>query len=183
MRNKPVELVIAGVGGQGVLFVTGLLAEAAMNAGFDVLASETHGMAQRGGTVLSHLRVGNVKSPLVREGSADAILVLRQDVLPAASEFLRPEGLAIVNAACPLPLEEGRLMACIDAEPVAAAIGDFKAVNLIVLGFFLQQLERHPDRFSVPVCRFSDVRDMLSTKRLKATGMEAFDRGYHYPTS
>lgn len=183
MRNQPVELVIAGVGGQGVLFVTGLLAEAAMKAGFDVLASETHGMAQRGGTVLSHLRVGDVKSPLVREGSADAILVLRQDVLPAASAFLRPEGMAVVNAGQPVPSEEGRLMACIDAEPIAAAIGDFKTVNLIVLGFFLQQIERHPERFPMPVWRVADVRAILSTKRLKASGIDAFDRGYHDSTS
>lgn len=183
MRNKPVELVIAGVGGQGVLFMTGILAEAAMKAGYDVLASETHGMAQRGGTVLSHLRVGDVKSPLVREGSADVLLVLRQDVLSAASAFLRPEGMVVVNAGQPVPPEEGRVTACIDAEPIAAAIGDFKTVNLIVLGFFLQQLEGHPERFSIPVWRLPDVRDMLSTKRLKVYGIEAFDRGYQYPIS
>lgn len=183
MRNKPVELVIAGVGGQGVLFLTGLLADAAMKTGWNVLASETHGMAQRGGTVLSHLRVGDVKSPLVREGSADAVLVLRQDVLQAASAFLRPEGMAVVNAGHPVSSQEGRLMACIDAEPIAASIGDFKTVNLIVLGFFLQQIERHPERFPMPVWRVADVRKMLSTKRLKASGIEAFDRGYHDSSS
>ncbi len=183
MWNKPVELVITGVGGQGVLFVTGLLAEAAMKAGYDVLASETHGMAQRGGTVLSHLRVGEVKSPLVREGTADVVLVLRQDVLPAASAFLRPEGMAVVNAKQPVRPEDKKLMACIDAEPIAAAIGDFKTVNLIVLGFFLQQLERYPERLASPVWLLPAVRDMLFAKRLRASGIEAFDRGYHYLTS
>ncbi|MEW6258459.1 MAG: 2-oxoacid:acceptor oxidoreductase family protein [Thermodesulfobacteriota bacterium] len=183
MRNKPIELVIAGVGGQGVLFVTGLLAESAMKAGYDVLASETHGMAQRGGTVLSHLRVGEVKSPLVREGTADVVLVLRQEVLSTVLPFLRPGGMAVVNARQPIRPEGRGLVACIDAEPIAAAIGDFKIVNLIVLGFFLQQLERHPEQLASPVWLLPPVRDMLFAKRLKASGIEAFDRGYHYLTS
>jgi indolepyruvate ferredoxin oxidoreductase beta subunit len=53
------QILISGVGGQGVLFITILLAEAAINKGLPVFTSETHGMAQRGGTVVSHLKVGN----------------------------------------------------------------------------------------------------------------------------
>ena len=60
------QVIISGVGGQGVLFVTRLLAEAAINKGLPVFTSETHGMAQRGGTVLSHFKVGDFSSPLIR---------------------------------------------------------------------------------------------------------------------
>ena len=62
------QIVISGVGGQGVLFVTRLLAEAAIARGLPVLTSETHGMAQRGGSVVSHLKVGDFSSPLIRSG-------------------------------------------------------------------------------------------------------------------
>ncbi|MGD2016130.1 MAG: 2-oxoacid:acceptor oxidoreductase family protein, partial [Desulfobacterales bacterium] len=65
------QLIISGVGGQGVLFVTRLLAEAAILRGLAVFTSETHGMAQRGGTVLSHLKVGEHTSPLIRPAQAD----------------------------------------------------------------------------------------------------------------
>jgi len=60
------QILISGVGGQGVLFVTGLLAEAAINKGLPVFTSETHGMAQRGGTVMSHFKVGDFSSPLIQ---------------------------------------------------------------------------------------------------------------------
>jgi len=67
------QIVISGVGGQGVLFITGLLADAAIDKGLPVFTSETHGMAQRGGTVISHLKVGDFSSPLIRPGHADGL--------------------------------------------------------------------------------------------------------------
>ena len=73
------QIVISGVGGQGVLFVTRLLAEAAIMKGISVFTSETHGMAQRGGTVLSHLKAGNFSSPLIRPGNANGLLALKAD--------------------------------------------------------------------------------------------------------
>ena len=59
--NKSIQqqIIVSGVGGQGVLFITRLMAEAAIKKGLSVLTSETHGMAQRGGTVLSHIKAGN----------------------------------------------------------------------------------------------------------------------------
>jgi len=69
------NLIVAGVGGQGVILATQVLGNAAIKENFDVVISEIHGMAQRGGTVVSHIRIGRkVYSPTVVEGLADAIL-------------------------------------------------------------------------------------------------------------
>ena len=92
------QIVLSGVGGQGVLFLSRLLAEAAIAAGFSVLASETHGMAQRGGVVVSHLKVGGFDSPLVRTGRADLLLVLKEENVALHREFLADGGALIVNA-------------------------------------------------------------------------------------
>ena len=62
------QIVVSGIGGQGVLFVTRILAEAAIERGMEVLTSETHGMAMRGGTVISHVKAGPFTSPLIRTG-------------------------------------------------------------------------------------------------------------------
>ncbi|MCJ7684480.1 MAG: 2-oxoacid:acceptor oxidoreductase family protein, partial [Desulfobacteraceae bacterium] len=69
-----INFVLSGLGGQGILFMTKLLARSAVNKGLKILVAETHGMAQRGGSVVSHLRVGDVKGSLVRAGSAHILL-------------------------------------------------------------------------------------------------------------
>ena len=116
------QIVVSGVGGQGVLLVTRLLAEAAMTLDLPVFTSETHGMAQRGGTVLSHLKVGNFHSPLIRPGQADGLLVLKAENLMAHGPFLTPEGWTVVNTADDLP-------GALDAEAITRNLGNPKAVN------------------------------------------------------
>src|SRR5512138_1009352 len=76
------QLIISGVGGQGILFITRLLAETAIAKGLPVLTSETHGMPPRGGIVVSHLKVGGFASPLVRPGRADGLLALKAETVP-----------------------------------------------------------------------------------------------------
>jgi indolepyruvate ferredoxin oxidoreductase, beta subunit len=74
---RVVNIVIAGLGGQGVLKASDIIAEAALHAGFDVKKSEVHGMSQRGGSVTSDVRFGvEVFSPMVPPGEADFLLVL-----------------------------------------------------------------------------------------------------------
>ena len=73
MKNK-VNIVITGVGGQGVITAANILGKAAVNAGVNVFVSEVHGMAQRGGSVNCTVRLGNVTGPLVASGTADVIL-------------------------------------------------------------------------------------------------------------
>ena len=96
MRNQ--QLIISGVGGQGILFITRLLAETAIEKGFHVLTSETHGMAQRGGIVISHLKIGGFSSPLVRPGQADGLLALKPETVPLHRHFLNADGWIVANA-------------------------------------------------------------------------------------
>ncbi len=106
MSKRVVNVVIAGVGGQGVLTATDLLAEAAFRAGLDVKKSEVHGMAQRGGSVCSDVRFGGqVFSPMVPPGEADFLVVLAQDQVPPFLHRLRSGGTLI----SPADLDETRL--------------------------------------------------------------------------
>ena len=145
------QIAVSGIGGQGVLFVTKLLAETAVGLGWSVLLSETHGMAQRGGNVISHLKVWDPQaagstapttstaangkppvgftSPLIRAGQADVLLALHPEALTTHGFYLNPKGTAIVNA----PTANGPYT--IDADRIAAEIGHAIAANLVLLGF------------------------------------------------
>ncbi|MCG6907303.1 MAG: 2-oxoacid:acceptor oxidoreductase family protein [Desulfobacteraceae bacterium] len=158
------QIVISGVGGQGVLFVTRLLAEAAIAKGLAVLSSETHGMAQRGGTVLSHFKVGDFSSPLIRPGHADLLLALKAEGIAQHAAFLKPDGWIAVNAAA-APADGGnRCCLALDADRLARAVAP-KAVNLILLGF---ALAASPAESENPLfCDLAEIQSVLQ-KRLDA---------------
>jgi len=128
------QLVISGVGGQGILFVTRLLADVAISQGLSVLTSETHGMAQRGGIVISHLKIGPFSSPLVRPGQADGLLSLRGETVPLHRHFLRPDGWVVANSAATGNEAAGGSQFMVEADSAALALDNPQAVNLIVLG-------------------------------------------------
>jgi indolepyruvate ferredoxin oxidoreductase beta subunit len=94
--NKVHNVVIAGLGGQGVLKASDILADAAFRAGYDVKKSELHGMSQRGGSVSSDVRFGaQVWSPMVPAGEADVLVVLDETQVEVARPVLRPDGVLI----------------------------------------------------------------------------------------
>lgn len=113
------RIVILGLGGQGILFVTRVVAEAAIAEGREVITAETHGMAQRGGAVESHLKIGGFESPIVRRGKADATLALDPSRAEPARALLRPGGTCVVNS---------------DASKIAREMGAPRAANLVLLG-------------------------------------------------
>jgi indolepyruvate ferredoxin oxidoreductase beta subunit len=168
------QIVVSGVGGQGILFVTRLLAEAAIHKGLPVLTSETHGMAQRGGTVVSHLKVGDFAGPLIRPGRADGVLIMKAENVALHSFFLKPDGWAVVNQPAAAACELTRCT--VDADRMAVALGNPRAVNLIMLGF---ALARSRGMF----CQADDIRRILE-KRLKksstmlAAALNALEAGY-----
>lgn len=93
---KVKNVVIAGLGGQGVLKASDILADAAFRAGFDVKKSELHGMSQRGGSVSSDVRYGDaVLSPMVPPGEADVLVVLEETQVEINRPTLRPDGVLI----------------------------------------------------------------------------------------
>ena len=91
VANTEVELrlIIAGLGGQGVVFLTRLLSQTAVALDYPVMVSETHGMSQRGGSVISHLKVGGNQAALIGRGTADALLALESDEAVRNLPYLR----------------------------------------------------------------------------------------------
>ncbi|MFN7998246.1 MAG: 2-oxoacid:acceptor oxidoreductase family protein [Bryobacteraceae bacterium] len=105
--SEIVNIVVAGLGGQGALKATDIIAEVAFRAGFDVKKSEVHGMSQRGGSVASDVRFGErVASPMVPPGEADFLIVLDPTQLEVNRDVLKPGGVLIDPSAI-----EGHLLA------------------------------------------------------------------------
>jgi len=96
MRGRLINVVVAGLGGQGVLKASDILADVALRAGFDVKKSEIKGMSQRGGSVTSALRFGEIlPSRLVPPGEADYLLVLGLAQVEPPKHYLKPDGMLI----------------------------------------------------------------------------------------
>jgi indolepyruvate ferredoxin oxidoreductase beta subunit len=94
--NKPTNVVIAGLGGQGVIKASDILADVAVAAGLDVKKSELHGMSQRGGSVSSDVRFGQrIFSPMVTAGEADFLVVVAPDQIEVNRDLLAPGGILI----------------------------------------------------------------------------------------
>lgn len=91
-------MLITGAGGQGVILASDIIGEAAIAAGYDVKKTDTLGMAQRGGSVVSHVRIApQVWSPLIKKGEVDILLALEKLEAARWGYYLRPGGIAIVN--------------------------------------------------------------------------------------
>ena len=125
MSSRPTNVVVAGLGGQGVLKASDILADVAFSAGLDVKKSELHGMSQRGGSVSSDVRFGErVFSPMVPEGGADFLVVLATDQIPVNAAVLAEGGLLIE----PSLIDEARLP-------------NKKAINVALLGVLSRHLQ------------------------------------------
>lgn len=181
------QILVSGVGGQGVLFVSRLLAEAAICRGMSVLTSEIHGMAQRGGTVVSHVKVGGFPGPLIREGQADGIVVLREENLPAHRRFLSPSGWAAVNSPSPSPgagAADPRVLS-VDAGGIAVKAGMPKGVNLVLIGYLLARLGSVGGGRGGIFCTPEDIREALGARfarnpRALEESLAAFALGLRY---
>lgn len=157
------QILVSGVGGQGILFVSRLLADAAIGRGLSVLTSEIHGMAQRGGTVVSHLKVGGFAGPLIRAGTADGLIVLREENLGPHSRFLAPGGWAVVNSGSAVK-GAGFPVHAVDAEGMAREAGYPQGANLVLLGFLLSRIEAAGGGF---FCGPDDLRQALERRFAK----------------
>jgi len=101
------KIVVAGVGGQGTLLATRLLAEAALKAGMHVKIGETYGMAQRGGPVMGHIQIGGkVNNPQIRKGEADVLIGFEPaEAVRRGVTYLKGGGLALINTRVTAPVE------------------------------------------------------------------------------
>ncbi len=157
---KDINILIVGVGGQGTLLASVLLGNIALQEGYDVKLSEVHGMAQRGGSVVTHVRISEeaVNSPVIDEGGADIILAFEQLEAYRWLPYLKKDGKIFVNTQKinPMPVIMGtaaypeNILAylkehageakCIDALSIAEECGNAKAVNTVLLGAVAKEL-------------------------------------------
>lgn len=143
------DIILAGVGGQGILSIAATIGTAAVNLGLQIKQAETHGMSQRGGDVQSHFRLSDsmIASDLIPLGKADIILSVEPMESLRYLPFLSPEGWLITNTKTLVNIpnypEEEALMAeikkiknhiAIDAEQMAKDLGNPKAANIVMLG-------------------------------------------------
>ncbi|HHX77652.1 MAG TPA: indolepyruvate oxidoreductase subunit beta [Firmicutes bacterium] len=153
------NILLAGVGGQGIILAGKLLARVGITLGLDVKMSEIHGMAQRGGSVVTEIRMGpQVNSPLVERGQADFIMALEQLEAWRLIPYLKKGGTVVVSTQVlkPLPVITGKqeypagLAAklsraagkaiILDAYGLAVAAGEPRAANVVLLGALLREM-------------------------------------------
>ena len=149
------DVVFCGVGGQGVVVLSDIFCEAALLDGFDVAKAEIHGMAQRGGSIVAHARLGDkVQAPLIERGKADVVLGFEMLETARNLPMLKKDGTVVVNAkyippnaaasCADKPLTQKQLSnlikhnACkvheVDAVAIATKLGNPLVVNTILLG-------------------------------------------------
>jgi len=146
--------VFSGVGGQGVVVLSDIFCEAALISGFDVAKAEVHGMAQRGGSIVAHARVGDkVQSPLIERGMADVLLGFEILETARVLYMLKQEGKVVLNtkfmppsseSKSAKPVNQAQLLDMIrkragrvheiDAMVMAEKLGNLLVVNTILLG-------------------------------------------------
>jgi len=151
---KPVNFILTGVGGQGILFASDILCLVGMVVGYDVKKTDVHGMAQRGGSVISHVRLADrVFSPVVPRGSADFLLAFEKLEACRWADYLNDDGVAVVNDEQITTLAlasttrypddntiatalraRAREVHFLSAGTLAADLGNRKAANVILLG-------------------------------------------------
>lgn len=122
------QIIVSGIGGQGALFLTRIIAQAAVDLNIPVLTSETHGMAQRGGTVISTIKTGGFASALIRNGCADVGFILWENNLGVHSSLIKGDGSLFVNS------PNGGAGQRIDASTIARELGNPVLSNLVLLG-------------------------------------------------
>lgn len=176
------NLIFCGLGGQGILFMTRVVAQTALQNGFSVMGAETHGMAQRGGSVISHLRLGDVESSLIKKGSAHILLALDEIECYRNLPFLSKRGRLFVDGAdAPFPrndvkhyLEKWEIQYhTVGAAKVANQLNAPRSSNLALLGYF--------SAFQSEMMTHGDMKRTIQTispERFKEINLQVFDAGH-----
>ncbi len=154
MAENKFDILIVGVGGQGVLLASEIISEVCMNAGFDVKKSEVHGMSQRGGVVSSHVKIANrVYSPTIERGQANFLISFEQAEGLRAIDWMRRDGVAIISRTTLIPAivtsskklnypddpiaemrKKTENVIAVEADKIAGELGNPRLVNTILLG-------------------------------------------------
>lgn len=176
------KMILAGVGGQGVLFATRIFSETALALGCDVLGSETHGMSQRGGSVISHLKIGGYESPLIRQGTADVLLAFDEDEAYRTLAFVTRGGLCLANsphgdfwdAGVKEYLTKNNIAAYgFAADEIALELGSPRSANLALIGYAVSMPEM--------LFGYDEIKatiERITPSRFREVNLGAFEAGY-----
>ncbi len=139
-----VQIILAGIGGQGILFSSKVFSELGLKMGLDIMGSETHGMSQRGGSVIAHLKLGKFQSPLIRKGAADILYSFEENETYRTLHFLKSGGICFVNlesvaqfnkSILRLLKEKEITFRAYDASGVASKTGSIRSANIALIGY------------------------------------------------
>lgn len=186
--HEIVNVLAVGVGGQGIITLTNILAEMAVRAGYDAKQSEIHGLSQRGGSVSGQVRWGRrIFTPIIMEGEADFLVALEELEALRDAHRLKPGGLVLVNDFRILPATvvtgaaeypedlDGQLagygrVCRIGATRIAQDLGNVRMSNIVMLGVLSRHLELPEDLWAAV------IRENCPAK-LVEKNLEAFARG------
>jgi len=188
------DVVITGVGGQGNIFASLVISQYAMNKNLNVLGAETIGAAQRGGSVVSHIRIsdGTIYSPLISRGQADLLLGMEYVEMLRHMRLLNPEGTYLLNAMRiptvlnnmgldEYPTTEEILQAAkkycpnghvIEASTLARKLGNIQMTNVVMLGALVKIM---------PFFDYDEVKWLVqanSPTRFKEANIKGYEEGY-----
>ena len=177
------QIVCAGIGGRGVLLASTILIETAIRSGYHALASDEYGMSQRGGSVVSLIKIGDFKSPLIGRESADILLAFEESEFFRNLVFLKKGGLTVINTRKDLlPIGVQHLITernvgyyLINADGIAMEKHTVQASNMALLGFF--------SHLSIGPYIFENIRGTIKERtkgRFLEKNLEVFDKGYEY---
>lgn len=139
-----VQIILAGVGGQGILFSSKIFSELGLKLGLNIMGSETHGMSQRGGSVTAHLKLGDFHSPLIGTGAADILYSFEENETYRTLKYLKNGGICFVNLASLGRFDQNILnhlkdkkihFLAFDASRAAMNIGSILAANIVLIGY------------------------------------------------
>ena len=183
-------ILLVGVGGQGTILVSKILAEGLMALGYDVKMSEIHGMSQRGGSVTTQIKYGEkVYSPIVVEGEADLIIAFEKAEALRALPFLKKGGqmilddheifpMPVLTGAATYPHEAvdalkkvGTALSVVQAYDVAAKLGNSKAQNIVLLGSLVKAM-------GLEAVDWKEIIKRYVPQKAVGMNMAAYDAGY-----
>jgi len=187
------KIQLIGVGGQGTIKASTIIGEAAMKKGLNVVMSEVHGMAQRGGTVVTEFKIGNADSPLIEEGAADLMIAFEPAEALRALNKINKESFVVVNSSTIVPFtvslgiseypelssvfEELKTkiknLLIIDAQKIAKEAGSIISENMVLLGAAVATPEFPVDKDLV----IQSMKENLPPKSIE-TNLKAFEMGF-----
>ncbi len=183
------NIMIVGVGGQGTLLTSRILGGITTKAGFDVKLSEVHGMAQRGGSVVTFVRYGDlVSEPIVEEGQADVLIAFERLEALRYAHFLKKDGVIIVNdqridpitvvtGAAQYPeqiietIKENHNVIAVDAMAEAKKLGNPKVFNTIIIGVAAKRMDFEKEKWL-------EVIEQTVPPKTVEINKAAFEAGY-----